>query len=214
MEANAVRPGDRADLGDGLDRADLVVGGHDGDERGFGRNGLFHVGGAHLAVFVYGQVGHLEALALELLTGVQDGVVLDRAGNDVVALRLERIGAAAHGPVIGLGAAAGEVDLVGFGVQRGGHLGAGLVEQAARVAAKGVDARGVAVHSGQAGHHGLQHGLGDAGCGGVVHINAVHELYRPFRLLRFMYEPYLRRDYGSRSQVFPECGCVIQEIGI
>ena len=65
----------------------------------------------HQPELVHRQVGDLEALLFQLLAGVQHGVVLDLRGDDVVALIPAGVGRAADGPIVALGAAAGEVDL-------------------------------------------------------------------------------------------------------
>ena len=136
VEEHAVLLADRGQLGDGLDGADLVVGGHDGHQRGVRADGCVQLLGGHKAVLVHRQVGHLEALLLQLRAGVQDGVVLDGGCDDVAALLQVLIGRAAHRPVVGLGAAAGEVDLVHVGVDGLGHLLACRVDRVARDIAK------------------------------------------------------------------------------
>ena len=75
----------RDDLGDRLDRADLVVRGHDADDRRLGPDRRFQRREVDHAIAIHRQVGGAEALALELLDRVQHGVVLDRARDDVVA---------------------------------------------------------------------------------------------------------------------------------
>ena len=45
--------GNFADLADGLDGADFVVGGHDGDEDRIRADGIFHVLHAHQTVFIH-----------------------------------------------------------------------------------------------------------------------------------------------------------------
>ena len=70
---------DRADLGDRLDDADLVVGGHDRDEdRLVGDRGAQLVE-ADPAVLLHRQVGDAVAVLLEPLAGVDDRLVLGDA---------------------------------------------------------------------------------------------------------------------------------------
>ena len=74
----------RADLRDGQNRADLVVGVHNGHQGGVGTDGRSHLlrgngaGGAHR------QQLHLKALFFQLLQGVQHGVMLKGGGEDVL----------------------------------------------------------------------------------------------------------------------------------
>ena len=105
--------------------------------------------------------------------------MLDGGGDDVPALGLVGVGRAAHRPVVRLGAAAGEVDLVGLGVQRRGDLTAGLFHGLAGFAAEAVNRHGVAEDFTEIGAHGLHDGFRDAGGRGVVHINSFHGFIPP-----------------------------------
>ena len=102
---------------DGLDDADFVVGVHDGDEDGlvgaFGDDGALEVVEVDEAVGLDGQVGDDVAHLLELLAGVEDGLVLGDLGDDVVAALAVHLGDALDGEVVGLGGAGGEDDLLG-----------------------------------------------------------------------------------------------------
>ena len=51
-------PGDLGDVGDGFDSTDLVVGQHDADENGLGRDGLLHLGRVYQAIFIHVQGGN------------------------------------------------------------------------------------------------------------------------------------------------------------
>ena len=110
-----VAVGDLRQLLDGLDRADLVVRRHDGDQRGVVPDGLFQVLRIHDAELVHWQICDLEALLLQLRAGMQQRVVLDLAGDDVVALFPVGEGRALDSPVIAFRAAGGEINLGGLG---------------------------------------------------------------------------------------------------
>ena len=84
VEGDPLGPADRADLPDGLDGADLVVGVHDRYKTGVLPDGLLHLMGEDDAVFVYIQKGDLKALPLQLLQGVQDSVMLECGGYDML----------------------------------------------------------------------------------------------------------------------------------
>lgn len=57
---------------------------HDADQDGTIGDSLFHVVGTHQAVPVYRQIGDAKALLFQVLAGVQDRMVLDLGGNDVI----------------------------------------------------------------------------------------------------------------------------------
>ncbi len=163
VHRDAELAGDRGQLGNRLDRADLVVGPHDRDQRervGVARHDVAQRVGRDAAVGVDRQGDDLGALVLgQPVDGVQHGMVLDSADDDPAPAR---VGVAA-GPedaldreVVGLGAAGGEDDLRRARAEGRGQLLAGLLDPPTRGAAGPVQRRGVA--------H-LTHGLGDGGDG-------------------------------------------------
>ncbi len=72
-------------LGERLDRADLVVDVHDADEDRVAANSVLQLARVDEAFSVDAEIGDAEARFFEALSRVQDGVVLDRRGDDVVA---------------------------------------------------------------------------------------------------------------------------------
>ena len=140
---------DADDIGDIVDRADHVVGVDDGDQRRL----VVERGGEGLdideALAVDREVGDAEALLLQALGGVEDGVVLDLGGDDVVAAAAGAVGDGAQGEVIALGAAGGEEDLLGAGAQQLGDGAAGAVEGLARLTRLEINAGGVAGERGE-----------------------------------------------------------------
>ena len=130
VEDDLVGVGDGRELLDGLDGADLVVGEHDRRHDGVRADGCLEGRGIDQAVLVDVEVGDLEALLLEELGGVQDGVVLDLGGDEVLALLvLVGVHDALEGPVVCLGAAGGEEHLVGVGgVDHAGDVLTGLLD--------------------------------------------------------------------------------------
>lgn len=113
MHQDPVPLGDVGDLSDGLDRTDLIVGVHDGDEDGRRRKSLFNVGGVHEAGFIYRHDGKAESLGFEIPADFDHGRMLDSGRDDVVASVAQSFSDAADGKVVRLGAAAGEDDLIG-----------------------------------------------------------------------------------------------------
>eukprot|EP01032_Pedospumella_encystans_P028682 gene28682-32396_t len=130
VDGDAGRGGERDDLVDGLERADLVVGPHDrdqGDRRGVALDARAQRLEVEAAVAVDGQQLDLGALVLaEPEDGVEDRVVLHRGGEHAGAAGVGALTCpedALEGEVVGLGATGGEDDLAGSTVD---GLGDGL----------------------------------------------------------------------------------------
>ena len=161
-----------ADLGDGLDGADLVVGEHDGDEAGVVAQGVRDILDPDDAVGVRVEQGDLVALLLQAVQRVEDGVVLELGGDDMLLpFPGAEAGRGDDGLVIGLAAAGGEDDLlrVGVNVVRDGLTGG--LEGFLRLLAEGIEAGRVPVQVGQVRHHGVEGGLTHTGSGSVVGID-------------------------------------------
>lgn len=129
VEPDAPFAAELADLGDRLDGADLVIRVHDRHERRVGADGVRDLLRRDEAPLVHRQVGDLEALLFEGRAGVQHRVVLEHRRDDVFfALGGELVRRTLDRPVIALRAAAGEVDLVRLGAERGGGLFARILD--------------------------------------------------------------------------------------
>ena len=120
--------GDLADVGDGLDRADFVVGHLDGDQDGLVGDGLFHGRRVHQAVGIHIQGGYFIVHQAEGAQGVENGLVFDIGGDDVPAFFPLGKGHAFDGLVDGFGAPGGEDDVLGVGVEQGRGLVPGLIQ--------------------------------------------------------------------------------------
>ncbi len=139
----------------GLERSDLVVGRHDRNEGGVGPHRRHDVGRAHEAVARHADARHLEAVALEGPTGLQDRRMLDGAHHRVPAPR--RAKGAAKGQVVGFGRAGGEHDLLGLGADERRHLAARLLDRGVGFGPEHVAAaRGVAEPLGEVREHGRE----------------------------------------------------------
>ena len=126
------RPDPGRDLGDRLDRADLVVGEHDRDEDRLVVEGRLELVGIDPPIAVDRQLDDLEPELLEVAQRVADGVVLDRRGHDPVAARLARPGRALEREVVRLGPARGEDDLAALCVEARRDPLMGVIERGAR----------------------------------------------------------------------------------
>ncbi len=151
VEEDASVVAEPADLADRVERADLVVRGHDRDEdRAVGQRGLDRLG-RDQAGRVGRQDGHIPAvLAGEPFQGVEHGLVLDRRRDDVVPLPLQGGQGPFQGEVVRLGRARGEDDLLGLRPDQPGHLLARRIDGLGGLPAEAVgDAGGVAVALGE-----------------------------------------------------------------
>ena len=105
------RPDPRRDLGDRLERPDLVVGEHHGDEDRLVVERRLELVGVDAPVPIDRQLDDLEAELLEVAQRVPDRVMLDRRRHDPVAVRLAGPRGALQREVVRLGAAGREDDL-------------------------------------------------------------------------------------------------------
>ena len=83
MEQHAVLLADCADFRNGLNGAHFVIGKHNRDQAGIGPDGSFHLLRRHQTFAAHVQKGHLEALLLQALQAVENGVMLKGGGDDV-----------------------------------------------------------------------------------------------------------------------------------
>jgi hypothetical protein len=168
MEDDAVAAGDGTDLGEWLDGADLVVGVHDRDQDGPCGEGLLDLGGVNAADAVDGQVGDREAGLLEVGADGQHRLVLDRRGDQVIAVRAQRHGCALDSEVVALCSAGGEHDLLlCAGAEQSAELPAGDADGGSGFLAVAVATGGVPERGGEVGQHRLKDPRVE-GCRGLV----------------------------------------------
>jgi len=110
---------------------------------------------------------------------VKDGVVLDFRCDDVIALGAQLFESALQHPVVGLGAAAGEENFLGQGVQRGRHLSARLIYGGAALGREGIHGGRIPVKFREIRRHHFQYlWIGRRRCR-VVEINVFHCVLLP-----------------------------------
>ncbi len=100
-------------------------------------------------------------------------MMLDRRGDQVATLLAVGIGRAEDGPVVGFGAAAGEVDLLGLGADGLGDGLPGLLNGLGGRQPQAVDGGRIAVLLGVPGQHGRHHGRVGRSGGRMVQIDHV-----------------------------------------
>ena len=172
VEQDPRLPADGADLGDGLDGADLVVGEHDAHQAGVRPDGLPHLLRRYHAARRDVQQRHLKPLPLQRLEGVEHRVVLKLGGDDVPLPPPGPQGrGGAEGLVIRLAAAGGEGEFPGRRIQIPGKDLPGRRQLLRRLLAWRMETGGVAVDLLKAGGHRRQSRVAEAGGRGVVRIN-------------------------------------------
>ena len=176
VEQHALFVAHPADLRDGQNGADLVVGVHDGHQTGVLPDGVRHLlrrdgtGAAHV------QQRDLEALFFQLLQGVQHRVVLEGGGDDVLlALALTDPRRGDDGLVVGLAAAGGECDLPEAAPQTVRHTPPRVGQRLRCPLPYGVQAGGIAVYVLKIRCHGRQ-SLVAHPCGGRVICIDLHRI--------------------------------------
>jgi len=164
---------DDGDFGDGLERAELVVGVHDGDQHGLGAQLAADVIGVDHAARGHSKASYLHAFGGELLAsrehrGVFDGAVmtcLGPAGAARVTPRMAMLSASVPPAV---------KTIPGRSVDQRGKLAARGFESLFGALAEMVDARRVTIHLTETRHHRLQNFRSDGRGGVVVEVEALH----------------------------------------
>jgi hypothetical protein len=111
VKGNTSFTGDPSYLGDGLDGPHFVVRVHDAYEDGSIRQCLLYIFRIYNAVLVNREIGYGDAASFEILTGLENGVVLDCGGDDMIAAIFAGAGDALDGEIIRLCPAARKHDL-------------------------------------------------------------------------------------------------------
>ena len=114
---------------------------HDRNQDGVVTQSGFHHGRSDQAVFTRLDVGHFEAFALELAHGVQDSLVLDLRGDQVLALGVVEMRDPLDSQVVGLGGTGSPDDFTRVGVDQVSHLATGVFHRLFGFPAKHVGAR-------------------------------------------------------------------------
>ena len=161
-------------VGDGLQRADLVVGQHDGNQNRLVRQAVAHRLRVHDAAFVHRHVGNFVTLPFEGAAGVQDGRMLDLRRDQVAPAFPVCLRHPLDNGVVGLGAAAAEDDRRGGRAQHFRHRVAGVVDGHARPPAVPVHTRRVAERLALKRQHRIQYLREHRRRGVVVHVHVSH----------------------------------------
>ena len=166
------------EVGQRLDHARLVVGRHDGDTRDARRERAGQRLGVDDAGGVDGELARIEAGLGGGAGRLAHGGVLDggREEHRLTPVLAGRLGGPQKSQIGRLGATGGEDDLAGVAAEEGGHLVAGLLEQAAGPLRRGVAAGGIAedARRDDRGHGGRHLGPQRRG-GGVVEIGQARQ---------------------------------------
>ena len=177
VEDNTLFAADRADLRDGLDGADLVVGVHDRHKAGILADSAAHLLGRDDAVFMDVQQRDLVAVFLQLLERMQHRVMLKFGRNDVLfsLFRAEQR-CRADCLVVCLAAAGGEGDFSGLRADAGCNRGSRGLQAFFCLLADGVQARRVSEVLRHIRKHRFQRGAAHFGRRGIVCVNLHHRI--------------------------------------
>ena len=111
VQQHALLAADLPDFADRLDRADFVVAVHDRHHHGLLRDRVAQLIEVDQSILPHRQIRHAAAVLFEPLARVQNGLVLGRRRNEVVALLRVHLGRALQRQVVRFRGAAGEHDL-------------------------------------------------------------------------------------------------------
>ena len=178
VERNFVRLCNGGQFFDGLNGADLVIGGHDGDQFGIGTNGGLQLLRGDQTLGIYFQIGGGAPLFFQCRYGVQNGMVFDVGGNNV-SLFLFKYTKQCH--IVTLRTARGKEDLTFFGTDALGNGATGIDDGLLGDVGNRIHTGHVAVIVCKIRHHCLN-GFGtDFGGGSVVYID--HFVHKCFAFL-------------------------------
>jgi hypothetical protein len=176
VERHTAFAANRRQLFDRLNRASLVIRGHDRHEHGVVADCFSEIAGINKTVAAHGQIGHFAFAGLfEVLTRMQDGMVLDAAGDDVAAPALAgRPDHAKDCGIVGLGAAAGEHNLAFLRAEQLCDPNPSVVNRGTRFATENVNAAGISEMFLQIRQHRFQRFWSERSGRVVVGVNAFH----------------------------------------
>ena len=166
---------DARDFRHRLQRAQLVVRVHHGDQHGVRAQRAAHIAGVHHPLGRGRQVGYFNTFAFQLGASVEHRRMLDGGRDDVAARPCGRACDPEDGQVVRLRAAAGEDDLPRIAADQPGNLPPRPLQPLLRRLPEIVDAGGVTIHF-ETRHQGLHHFWGNGGGGIVVEVKPLHLL--------------------------------------
>ena len=172
VEQDSVFPSQASDLRHGMNRADFIVGEHDGDQDGLCADCPAHLVRVHQPVTVHRQVSDPAAGAFQPLASVEHRIVFGGNRDDVIAALMVQLRHSPDGQIVGLGGAGSENDLFGAGADQLSRLFPGQLDRRFRLPSEGVLAAGcVAEFLKEIRRHGLKDPRVHGGRGVMVHID-------------------------------------------
>ena len=135
---------------------------------------LLHIFRVDHPLGIHGKVGHLETSCLQIFAGIEDRVMLNGRGNDVIFSGHFSKGNPHQGHVIRFGTAAGKDDFSGIGANQGGYLPPRCFDGLLRPPPEAVNAGGIPEMISEIAHHGPQDLRVDGGRGAVIKVDGIH----------------------------------------
>src|SRR5260370_5387164 len=129
--------------------------------------------------------------------------MFDGAGNHMLFTATGRFDDPEDRVIVGLGAAAGEDDLLRAGADEGGNLFAGSFDRTAGTLPGSVDRSGVSEFRGKIGQHRVEHFRLDGRGGVKIEVDALHEATHRILLAGVFWR--LQRGARSVGRELPTC---------
>ena len=141
MEQHAARASQLTNGSDVVDGADFVVHVHDRNQNGVITHGRFNHGRRHQTVGTWLDIRHFKAFALQLTHGVEDGLVFNLVGDQVLAFGGIEMRSTLDRQVVGLGRAGGPDNFTRVGVNQISNLTTAILNRFFSLPAKYVRTR-------------------------------------------------------------------------
>ena len=174
VKGHARSLGNPADLSNGLQRAQLVVGVHHADQDRLGPQCRADTVRGNEAVTPWGHIGDCHAFRFKLLARIEHRWVFNLRGDHVACRLRGGSHCSEDRQIVGLGASAGEDHVSRMAAQLRGDLPAGGLDAQPGLLSECVQAGSIAVDLPEVGDHGLQHPGIDGRGGIVVEVAAPH----------------------------------------
>ncbi len=159
-------------LGDRLYHADFIIHRHHRGNDGVGAQRRAELFQRDQAVLARVEIGHFEALTLQLAYGIEHRLVLGGQGDEVLAAPGIEVRRALDGQVVGFGGSRGPDDVLGIGADQCRHLGTRLFDGGIGFPAEAVRTAGrIAELLDQIGNHFLRHARIDRRGRRIIEIN-------------------------------------------
>ena len=191
MEQDAMFSGNFTDFPDKLDRTDLIIGKHYGDQNRFRANGLFHFFRRYTPKLVHSQISHLYAFLFQIFCGMQNSMMFNFCCNDMFLFFLAGIYHTAQCHVIAFGTTGCKVDFLRLCTDQVCNLRSCIFQCFFAFLCNGIYAGSVAVIFSEIWQDRLQHFFSYGCCCCIIHVNPCCHIDTPLLLYFISYYFYM-----------------------